>query len=85
MKIIYFENNATTQVAPEVYLTPTVDQLQSCLETTKKEAHPNCVGCGSAGSFGLGLNFLVREDGGVEAEFPCRQVIKATRTYCTAA
>jgi acyl-coenzyme A thioesterase PaaI-like protein len=57
-----------------VKMTQTIDQLQSCLETTKKEAHPNCVSCGSVGSFGLGLNFLVREDGGVEAEFPCRQV-----------
>ena len=55
-------------------MTQTVDQLQSCLETAKQEAHPNCVGCGSAGSLGLGLKFLVREDGGVEAEFPCREV-----------
>jgi uncharacterized protein (TIGR00369 family) len=53
-------------------MTQTVEQLQRCLEATKKEAHPNCVGCGSAGSFGLDLKFLVREDGGVEADFPCQ-------------
>jgi len=55
-------------------MTQTVGQLQSCLETIGKEVHPDCVSCSSAGPFSLGLNFLVREDGGVEAEFPCRQM-----------
>jgi acyl-coenzyme A thioesterase PaaI-like protein len=53
---------------------PTIEQRQQRLEATKKEAHPDCVGCSSASPLGLGLKFLVREDGGVEATFPCQEI-----------
>ena len=52
---------------------PTIDQLQHRLEATKKEAHPDCISCSSASPLGLGLEFLVREDGGVQATFPCEE------------
>jgi uncharacterized protein (TIGR00369 family) len=53
---------------------PTIEQQQHRLETTKKEAHPDCVSCSSASPLGLGLKFLAREDGGVEAMFPCQEI-----------
>ena len=53
---------------------PTIEQQQQRLEATKKDAHPDCVSCSSASPLGLGLKFLVREDGGVEATFPCQEI-----------
>ena len=53
---------------------PTIEQRQQRLEGTKKEAHPDCVSCSAASPLGLGLKFLVREDGGVEFTFPCQEV-----------
>jgi acyl-coenzyme A thioesterase PaaI-like protein len=47
---------------------------QQSLETTKKQAHPVCVSCSSENASGLALEFFVREDNGVEAEFACRHL-----------
>jgi acyl-coenzyme A thioesterase PaaI-like protein len=52
----------------------TVAPQQDRLEATKKETHPNCVACGFGSPLGLGLRFLVREDGGVEAAFACQEI-----------
>jgi acyl-coenzyme A thioesterase PaaI-like protein len=53
---------------------PTIAEQQVCLEITREEAHPDCVSCSSRSPVGLGLKFLVREDGGVEAGFRCREI-----------
>ena len=44
---------------------------QESLETTKRQAHPGCIGCGPDNDFGLTLEFSVRTDNGVQAEFLC--------------
>jgi acyl-coenzyme A thioesterase PaaI-like protein len=48
-----------------------LDPTQQCLEITKRQTHPSCVGCSPENTSGLALEFYVRSDGGVEAEFPC--------------
>jgi len=53
---------------------PTIEQQQHILDTTKQRAHPGCVSCSSASPLGLGLKFLVREAGGVEATFSCQEI-----------
>jgi acyl-coenzyme A thioesterase PaaI-like protein len=55
-------------------MSPTIGQLQRRLESKQKEVHPNCVSCSPTSSLGLGLKFLVREDGGVEATFACQEI-----------
>lgn len=52
----------------------TSEQMQSRLETVRNEAHPACISCSPATTLGLGLTFVVREDGGVEASFACREI-----------
>jgi acyl-coenzyme A thioesterase PaaI-like protein len=52
----------------------TVVPQQERLETMQREAHPNCVSCSPGNPLGLGLKFLVREDGGVEASFACQEM-----------
>ncbi len=47
------------------------DASLELLETTRGDAHPNCVVCGRCGGAGLGLEFEVRPDGAVSAEFNC--------------
>jgi len=51
----------------------TVEQ-QNLLEITKNSQHPNCISCSSLSPIGLGLKFLVLEDGGVEATFSCPEI-----------
>jgi acyl-coenzyme A thioesterase PaaI-like protein len=51
----------------------TIEQQQR-LDITKNREHPNCVGCSSASSVGLGLKFFVQDDGGVEATFACQEI-----------
>lgn len=46
-----------------------MNPTQRDLEITKKTVHPDCVGCGLNNASGLGLEFLLREDGGVQALF----------------
>lgn len=47
---------------------------QEFLDITKRQAHPGCIGCGSDNASGLGLEFSVRDDNGVQAEFSCSQI-----------
>jgi acyl-coenzyme A thioesterase PaaI-like protein len=47
---------------------------QESLETTKRQAHPGCIGCDPENASGLALEFCVRSDGGVQADFQCAQV-----------
>ena len=44
---------------------------QDSLEITKRQAHPGCIGCGPENTHGLALEFSVRTDMGVQAEFSC--------------
>jgi uncharacterized protein (TIGR00369 family) len=44
---------------------------QDALEQTRQMAHPLCIVCGQANGNGLGLRFLRRDAGGVEATFEC--------------
>jgi acyl-coenzyme A thioesterase PaaI-like protein len=54
---------------------------QQLLETTKKQAHPDCIGCSSDNSSGLGLEFSVRDDRGVQAEFACKRIYQGYPGY----
>ena len=47
---------------------------QELLENTKIQAHPGCVGCGLDNGHGLALEFSLRTDKGVEAEFQCSRI-----------
>lgn len=40
----------------------------------RRQSHPECFACGSHNGCGLGLEFRLACDGGVEAAFPCRPV-----------
>lgn len=44
---------------------------QQSLETVRNQAHPLCISCSSKNDSGLALEFHLREDNGVEAEFEC--------------
>ena len=47
---------------------------QQSLEVTRKQAHPDCISCSPERASGLGLEFCVRDDKGVQAEFACDQL-----------
>jgi acyl-coenzyme A thioesterase PaaI-like protein len=47
---------------------------QQSLEVTRKQAHPHCISCSPEGASGLALQFCVRDDAGVHAEFACSQI-----------
>lgn len=51
----------------------TTESPQDVLEQTRHKAHPQCVVCSRAGECGLGLCFSLRDDGGVEAHFACKE------------
>jgi acyl-coenzyme A thioesterase PaaI-like protein len=55
-------------------MSPTIAEQQACLEVTRKGVHPDCVSCSATSPVGLGLKFVVREDGGVESGFACREI-----------
>lgn len=52
-------------------MSATTEPVQDVLERTRQAAHPRCVVCGRTGECGLGLDFSLRDDGGVEARFEC--------------
>jgi acyl-coenzyme A thioesterase PaaI-like protein len=54
---------------------------QQSLEDTKRQAHPDCIGCGLNHASGLGLEFAVRDDGGVQAEFACSRIYQGYPGY----
>ncbi len=49
----------------------TTEPSHVVLNATRQEAHPRCVVCGRRGPGGLGLEFRLRPDGRVTAEFDC--------------
>ena len=51
-----------------------MNPTQESLEVTKRQAHPGCVGCGLENIHGLALEFSVRADKGVQAEFQCSRL-----------
>jgi acyl-coenzyme A thioesterase PaaI-like protein len=56
---------------------------QQFLESKKKQEHPACIGCSieNASGLGLGLEFVVRDDGGVQAEFACSRIYQGYPGY----
>jgi acyl-coenzyme A thioesterase PaaI-like protein len=54
---------------------------QQSLETKRKEAHPDCIGCSRDNASGLGLDFIVRDDRGVQAEFSCDRIYQGYPGY----
>lgn len=50
--------------------TPTQQHLEKCRE----REHPGCVACSPGKIPGLGLEFAVCDDGGVQAAFPCARI-----------
>lgn len=50
------------------------DPTQQFLEVTRKQAHPECISCSQENASGLALEFSVRDDKGVQAEFACKQL-----------
>jgi uncharacterized protein (TIGR00369 family) len=51
----------------------TTEPAQRVLERTRQAEHPLCIVCGRANECGLGLHFLLRDDGSVEARFECKE------------
>jgi hypothetical protein len=47
---------------------------QQFLEITRKQAHPKCISCSVENATGLALDFSIRDDKGVQAEFFCNHV-----------
>jgi hypothetical protein len=54
---------------------------QQSLDVTRKQSHPDCIGCSSENSSGLGLEFIVRDDRGVQAEFACSRIYQGYPGY----
>jgi uncharacterized protein (TIGR00369 family) len=57
------------------------DPTQQSLDVTRKQAHPDCIGCSSENSSGLGLEFIVLDDKGVQAEFACSRIYQGYPGY----
>jgi hypothetical protein len=51
-----------------------MDPTQENIELTKRKVHPDCIGCSPENASGLALQFLVRTDKGVQAEFSCSRL-----------
>jgi acyl-coenzyme A thioesterase PaaI-like protein len=54
---------------------------QQSLDVTRKQAHPDCISCGLKNPSGLGLEFIVRDDRGVQAEFTCSRIYQGYPGY----
>jgi acyl-coenzyme A thioesterase PaaI-like protein len=54
---------------------------QEFLENTRKQEHPSCISCSPQHASGLALNFSVREDNGVQAEFDCSSIYQGYPGY----
>ena len=59
----------------------TTDITQTELTRTRARAHDNCVVCDPANERGLGLEFTISEDGGVEAAFACDKSFEGYPDY----
>jgi len=51
-----------------------MEPTQENIEITKREVHPDCIGCSPANASGLALQFIMRADKGVQAEFSCSRL-----------
>jgi len=54
---------------------------QQSLEATRKQAHPDCISCSPENFAGLKLDFIVRDDRGVQAEFACSRIYQGYPGY----
>lgn len=52
------------------------EETPQLLETTRSRHHPNCVVCSRNRPDGLGVCFVPRADGSVEADFECTGVLQ---------
>ena len=52
------------------------EPTQNTLLQTQQAAHAHCIVCGSALESGLGLKFVLCDDGSVEAHFECHRVFQ---------
>jgi uncharacterized protein (TIGR00369 family) len=50
---------------------------QAVLEATGKSAHAGCLFCGKQNPIGFKLAFRAREDGSVQAVFPCKRPLQS--------
>ena len=53
-----------------------MNPTQENIEITKKEVHPCCIGCSPGNASGLALQFSMRADNGVQAEFSCNKLLQ---------
>lgn len=51
-----------------------MDPTKQRLDATRKQAHPQCISCSLDNSSGFALEFCIREDKGIEAEFACDKI-----------
>lgn len=58
-----------------------MNPTQENIERTKREVHSNCIGCGPDNASGLALEFFLRADQGVEAEFSCSKLHQGYRGF----
>lgn len=49
----------------------TTDLVQGELARVREQVHANCIVCGPTNERGLGLDFVLSDDGSVEADFNC--------------
>jgi acyl-coenzyme A thioesterase PaaI-like protein len=54
---------------------------QMTLETVRKQEHPHCISCSRDNLSGLALEFYLRDDSGVEAEFECSRLYQGYAGY----
>jgi uncharacterized protein (TIGR00369 family) len=54
-------------------MTEKIEGWQQRLDEVAQLEHPDCYGCGVGRPGGLGLRFIARESGEVEAAFSCRE------------
>ncbi|MFC1588366.1 PaaI family thioesterase [Planctomycetota bacterium] len=52
------------------------DNFRPIMSDIQKQAHPNCVMCSSSNDRGLGLKFILTENGRVQASFDCDKVFE---------
>jgi acyl-coenzyme A thioesterase PaaI-like protein len=54
---------------------------QQLLENTRNQEHPGCISCSTENAAGLALNFSIRDDNGVQAEFHCKSIYQGYPGY----
>ena len=51
-----------------------INPTQQSLEAVREKSHPYCINCSSGNKSGLALQFQLRADNGVEADFECARL-----------